>query len=153
MNVQRFITDLFQNEKLYRNMRIMRVNDDEERKLRQDIVSAYEDAGVSLTTEKRNRVKQILARLAEIDQEFSRNIRDNKTKLVFTPEEMQGMSKEYLANIQRDGQGNYLLGFSYPEYIPFMQYADKTRRGNGIGLRLSIVEHLPTSSSCRKPSI
>ncbi len=127
MNVQRFITDLFQNEKLYRNMRIMRVNDDEERKLRQDIVSAYEDAGVSLTTEKRNRVKQILARLAEIDQEFSRNIRDNKTKLVFTPEEMQGMSKEYLANIQRDGQGNYLLGFSYPEYIPFMQYADNDK--------------------------
>lgn len=119
MNVQRFITDMFQNEKLYRNMRIMRVNDDEERKLRQDIVSAYEDAGVSLSADKRNRVKEILERLTEIDQEFSRNIRDNKTKLVFSPEEMQGLSKEYLANIQRDGKGNYLLGFSYPEYIPF----------------------------------
>ena len=134
MNVQRFITDMFQNEKLYRNMRIMRVNDDEERKLRQDIVSAYEDAGVSLSADKRNRVKEILERLTEIDQEFSRNIRnqrDNKDKTGFyTPEGFSpdaGLSKEYLANIQRDGKGNYLLGFSYPEYIPFMQYADNDK--------------------------
>lgn len=55
-------------------MRIVRVNDDEERKLRQDNVSAYEDAGVSLLPDKQKRVKQILARLTEIDQEFSRNI-------------------------------------------------------------------------------
>ena len=60
IDVQRFITDLYQNGKLYRNMRIVRVNDDEERKWRQDNVSAYEDAGVSLMPEKRQRVRQIL---------------------------------------------------------------------------------------------
>lgn len=124
MEVQRFITDLFQNTKLYRNMRIVRVNDDEERKWRQDNVSAYEDAGVSLLPDKQKRVKQILARLAEISQDFSRNIRDNKTRLVFTPYELQGLPKDYTDRLQKDDQGNFLLGFSYPEYIPFMQYAE-----------------------------
>ncbi len=147
MDVQRFITDLFQNAKLYRNMRIVRVNDDEERKLRQDNVSAYEDAGVSLLPDKQKRVKQILARLTEIDQEFSRNIRENKTRLVFTPYELQGLPKDYIDRLQKDEKGNFLLGFSYPEYIPFMQYAenDKAReryrfafinRGTPANLRL-----------------
>ena len=147
IKVQRFITDVFQNGKLYRNMRIVRVNDDEERKLRQDTVSAYEDAGVSLMPDKRKRVKQILARLAEIDQEYNRNIRENKTRLVFSPYELQGLPKEYLDRLQKDEKGNYLLGFSYPEYIPFMQYAenDKARekyrfafinRGTPVNLQL-----------------
>ncbi len=127
MEVQRFITDMYQNEKLYRNMRVVRVNDDLERKLRQDTVSAYEDAGVSLMPDKRKRVKQILTRLAEIDQEFSRNIRENKTKLVFSPAEMQGLPQTYLAGLKRDEKGNYRLGFSYPEYLPFMQYADNDK--------------------------
>lgn len=127
LGVQRFITDLYQNTRLYRNMRIVRVNDDEERKLRQDNISAYEDAGVSLMPDKRRRVKQILARLTEISQEFSRNIRENKTKLVFSPYELQGMPKEYMDRLQKDAKGNFLLGFSYPEYMPFMQYAENDK--------------------------
>ena len=127
IEVQRFITDLYQNGKLYRNMRIVRVNDDEERKWRQDNVSAYEDAGVSLMPEKRQRVRQILSRLAEIDQEFNRNIRENRTRLTFTPYELQGLPKEYIDRVPRDDKGNFLLGFSYPEYIPFMQYAENDK--------------------------
>ncbi len=127
IDVQRFITDLYQNGKLYRNMRIVRVNDDEERKWRQDNVSAYEDAGVSLMPEKRQRVRQILSRLAEIDQEFNRNIRENRTRLTFTPYELQGLPKEYIDRVPRDEKGNFLLGFSYPEYIPFMQYAENDK--------------------------
>lgn len=130
IKTQQFITDVYQNEKLYRNMRVTRINDDEERKLRQDVVSAYEDAGISLTPDKRRRVGAIIERLAQIDQEFSKNIRENPARVSMTAAELDGMPPEYLNRLQKDPKtGNYLLGFSYPEYLPFMQYAnnDKAR--------------------------
>ncbi len=58
-----------------------------------------------------------------IRQEFARNIRDNKTRLVFTAEEMRGLPQGYLDRAKRDAQGHYLLGFEYPEYVPFMENA------------------------------
>ncbi len=130
IKVQKFITDVYQNDKLYSNMRVVRINDDEERKLRQDVVSAYEDAGISLPPAKRNRVAKIVERLAEIDQLFSKNLRENPNRVLLSAAELEGMPKEYLDRLQKDPKtGEYSLGFSYPEYLPFMQYAnnDKAR--------------------------
>ena len=69
-------------------------------------------------------MKAILTRLEELSQAFSRNIRDNNQRLIFKPGEVAGLPPEYLAKAKRDDQGNYLLGFAYPEYIPFMENAD-----------------------------
>ncbi|MBR7070255.1 MAG: Zn-dependent oligopeptidase [Oxalobacter sp.] len=125
IKTQQFITDVYQNEKLYRNMRVVRINDDEERKLRQDVVSAYEDAGISLVPDKRRRVGAIVERLAEIGQLFSKNLRENPNRVTMTAAELDGMPKEYLDRLQKDPKtGAYSLGFSYPEYLPFMQYAN-----------------------------
>lgn len=130
IKTQQFITDVYQNENLYRNMRVVRINDDEERKLRQDVVSAYEDAGISLSPDKRRRVGAIMERLTEISQAFSKNLRENPNRVTMTVAELDGMPKEYLDRLQKDAKtGAYSLGFSYPEYLPFMQYAnnDKAR--------------------------
>lgn len=130
IKTQQFITDVYQNENLYRNMRVVRINDDEERKLRQDVVSAYEDAGISLVPDKRCRVGVIVERLAEISQLFNKNLRENPNRVTMTAAELDGMPKEYLDRLQKDPKtGAYSLGFSYPEYLPFMQYAnnDKAR--------------------------
>ncbi len=130
IKTQQFITDVYQNEKLYSHMRIVRINDDEERKLRQDVVSAYEDAGISLPPEKRRRVGAIVQRLTEISQQFSKNLRENPNRVSMTAAELDGMPKEYIDRLQKDKvPGSYSLGFSYPEYLPFMQYAnnDKAR--------------------------
>ncbi len=118
-----FNTDLYLNEKLYRNVRQSRSTDNVGRKLRKDILNDFEDAGVALLPKKQERIREIRIRLNEIQQEFSRNIRDNKTRVVFTPEQMTGLPEDYLTRLKRDSSGNYLLDFSYPVYIPFMQYA------------------------------
>lgn len=119
-----FGTDLYQNEKLY--ARILRTEpaDDIDRKLRRDITEAFEDTGVALPAGKRTRMKAILQRLEELRQAFDRNVRDNKTRLTFKPEETKGLPASYLEKARRDNQGNYLLGFEYPEYEPFMLNAE-----------------------------
>ncbi len=102
IKTQQFITDVYQNEKLYRNMRVVRINDDEERKLRQDVVSAYEDAGISLPPDKRRRIGAIVERLTEISQTFSKNLRENPNRVTMTAAELDGMPKEYLDRLQKD---------------------------------------------------
>jgi len=119
-----FNTEIFQNEKIYARIQRAVPADGIDRKLKKDVVEAFEDTGVALPPEKRTRMKAILQRMEEIRQAFNRNIRDNKTRLVFSPDEMKGLPASYLEKAKRDDKGSYLLGFEYPEYEPFMTNAE-----------------------------
>ncbi len=121
-----FSSSLYQNAAIYQQLRAARPQDAIDAKLRQDLLDAFEDTGVALPEAKRQRMKQILERLEIIRQEFARNLRDDKTKLRFTPRETAGLPESFLKEAQadkRDEQGNLLLGFDYPDYVPFMENA------------------------------
>jgi thimet oligopeptidase len=117
-------TELLQNENIYARFQRTAPADPIDRKLRKDVIEAFEDTGVALPPEKRARMKDILKRLEEVRQAFERNIRDNKTRLAFPPEEMKGLPASYVEKARRDDTGSYLLGFEYPEYEPFMANAE-----------------------------
>ena len=119
-----FDTDLLQSEPLYRRVLAVNATTAVERKLKKDLVEGFEDTGVALPGPKRARMKVIIQKLEEARQVFERNIRENKTKLTFTAEEMRGLPASYLEKAKRDEKGNYVLGFEYPEYFPFMTNAD-----------------------------
>lgn len=124
VEISKFSTDLFQSGRLYARFRAVKPNDAVEKKLRQDVMEGFEDTGVTLPPRKQARMKAILAEMELLSQEFARNIRDNNEKLAFTPEEVKGLPQTYLARAKRDDKGNYLLGFEYPDYNPFIEYAD-----------------------------
>jgi thimet oligopeptidase len=124
--VSKFSTDLLQSEKLYARIKAVKPGDAIEKKLHQDVLEAFEDTGVSLPPERRARMKAILEKMELLSQEYARNIRDNNQKLTFTPDEVKGLPADNLARAKRDDKGNYLLGFSYPEYVPFMENADNS---------------------------
>jgi len=117
-------TEIYQNPKLYQRFKNTKANDAIDTKYRQDILDAFEDTGVQLPPEKRTRVKTIFDELTKLSQEFSRNIRDNPEKLEFTPAELKGLPDSYISALKKNDKGNYLLGFEYPEYQPFMELAD-----------------------------
>jgi thimet oligopeptidase len=118
-----FMTELFQNEQLYeRVLRVVPANN-AQTQLRKDLLEAFEDSGVALPAEKRQRFKEISERLTELAQEFGKNIRENKTVLHFTAEECAGLPQAYLERVPRDEQGNIVVGFDYPDYLPFMMNA------------------------------
>jgi thimet oligopeptidase len=128
VEVSKFGTDLYQSSKLYARFKAAKPADAIDRKLRQDVMEGFEDTGVSLPPVKKARMKDILARMEVLSQAFARNIRDNNEKLSFTPEEVKGLPQDYLNKAKRDSKGNdgsnYLLGYSYPDYYPFMEYSD-----------------------------
>lgn len=119
-----FSTELFLNEKVLERIRRSEPRHPSEAKLKKELIEAFEDTGVTLSAPKRARMKVILQRLEELRQEFSRNIRDNKSKVQFTAAELKGLPADYLQKVKQDEQGNTLLGFDYPEYEPFMANAE-----------------------------
>jgi thimet oligopeptidase len=118
--VNRFDTALLQNERLYARIKATSPRGPAAIKMRKDILDAFDDTGVTLPAAKRARMSAILTRLEEIRQEFGRNIRNNKTRLSFNADEVKGLPQAYLDKAQRDDKGNVLLGFEYPEFVPFM---------------------------------
>lgn len=118
-----FVTELFQSEALYKRVLGAKPADAITKQYRQDLIDNFEDSGVTLSPEKRERVKEINKQIADLAQQFDKNIRDDATRVVFTPAEMAGMPDSYLQAQKRDGQGNYVLPLSYPSYVPFLQLA------------------------------
>jgi thimet oligopeptidase len=126
VEANKFSTDLYQSEKLYARIKTVTPTDPVEKKLRQDILDAFEDTGVALPADQRARMKALLEKIDLLGQEYARNIRDNNQKLTFTADEVKGLPTDYLARAKRDDKGNYLLGMSNPEYVPFMENADSS---------------------------
>lgn len=118
-----FLTEVFQNEAFYERVRKVRPDSIAARELQKHLIEAFEDSGVSLPPDKRQRFKEISERLTELGQEFARNIRENETRLQFTPDECRGLPQSWLDRVQRDEEGNYIVGFDYPDYVPFLMNA------------------------------
>ncbi|WP_180025019.1 M3 family metallopeptidase [Acinetobacter sp. YH1901134] len=124
IKIMEFQTSVYQNPKLYEQIKKLKTNDEIDKKMRQDILDGFENTGVQFTPEKRARLKAIFDELAKIEQEYARNVRDNKEKLEFTPAELKGLPDSYISGLKKNEKGNYLLGFEYPEYRPFMELAE-----------------------------
>src|SRR5947209_8147364 len=142
-----FMTELFQNERFYERVRAVTAETTAQKQLRKDLLEAFEDSGVTLPPEKRDRFKAISDRLTELGQEFAKNIRENTTHLTFTPAECEGLPQAWLDRVPRDEQGNVVVGFDYPDYVPFMMssrdeearkryYIGNTNRGTDANIAI-----------------
>jgi len=118
-----FLTEVFQNEAFYERVQRIAPTSVAARELRKHLLEAFEDSGVSLPAEKRQRFKEISERLTELGQEFAKNIRENATRLTFTPDECRGLPQSWLDRVPRDENGNVVVGFDYPDYVPFLMNA------------------------------
>ena len=118
-----FLTGVFQNERFYERVQRVEPHSVAERELKKHLVEEFEDSGVSLPAEKRERFKEISERLTELGQEFAKNIRENETRIKFTVAECRGLPQAWLDRQPRDEEGNVVVGFDYPDYVPFLMNA------------------------------
>src|SRR5438105_2370970 len=142
-----FMTAVFQREQLFERVRRVAPQTPAQKQLQKDLIESFEDSGVALPAEKRERFRAISERLTELAQEFAKNIRENKTVLHFTPEECRGLPQSYVDRVPKDGEGNIVIGFDYPDYVPFMMnshseearkryYIANTNRGTARNLEI-----------------
>ena len=123
LKITPFTTSLFQSEALYRRVRDLKPVDAIDRQYRQDLIENFEDAGVTLSPDRRERVKALKQEIAELGLQYEKNLRDDETKVVVTPAEMAGLPDSYVQAQPKDADGNYLLKLANPVGLPFMQLA------------------------------
>lgn len=138
---------IYQSVALYQRFKSLVLADPVDKMAQQILLEQFEDRGVNLPEDKRGRARAIFDRLDKLQQDFARNLRDNKTNLKFSQEELKGVPEDFLATAKRDEQGRYLIGFDYPEVDAVMGYAENaevrrryqfefSRRGSEMNLAI-----------------
>ena len=118
-----FGTEIFQSRALFDRVHALKPVDAIDRQYREDLIEAFEDSGASLPAEKQARVKEINQELSRLSLEFRRNIDEDPTKVIVTPDEAKGMPDAWLAARKRDAAGNLVLDLENPTTQPFLTNA------------------------------
>ena len=114
------LTELNQNGAIYARLVAAKPANAKQAKLLRDLRQGFEDSGAALPPEKRARAKALFDKIDAHRIAFERNIREDATKVTFTPAEMEGLPEAYLKARKPDADGNYVLGLDQPSYAPFM---------------------------------
>jgi len=120
---QDLLSSLAQNERLYQAARRVKPRDAIDREFLKLTLESFEDSGVSLAKDERARAKAIVDRVTELDQQFSKNIRDENVRVAFSEAELRGVPENVWKGARRDDQGRVLLGLDYPTSVPVLQDA------------------------------
>lgn len=121
---QDFTSTLGQNKRLYAAAKQVRGRDAIDRAFLKDSVENFEEAGVALPPAQQQRAKQINDRISELGQQFSRDLRDDTTRVPFAPAELAGVPEEVWKDKPRDAEGRVLLGLDTPTFSAVLDRAD-----------------------------
>jgi thimet oligopeptidase len=93
------------------------------------VLQNFESSGFLLSKEKRDELKALKNRLADVGLVFDTNISEYQDFLFVTEEEIEGLPEDYKEARKQEG-GTYKIDLSYPSYRPFMQLSvsDEARR-------------------------
>lgn len=119
-----FFSSLGQDTALYRAARRLQPADETDRQLLTTLLRDFEDAGVGLPPAQRARAKRLNDRIAELGQQFERNVRDANLRVPFRAAELQGVPEAVWKDARRDADGRLLLGLDDPTYGPVLQLAE-----------------------------
>ena len=78
----------------------------------------FRRAGVDKDDATRARLAQINERLTALDQEFSRNIRDDVRYVKVTPDRLAGMPQDWIDEHPADDEGLVSISTDYPDTVP-----------------------------------
>ena len=132
---QKFLNDVSLDENLYNAVKDYSQTKEAKdltgykKKFVDETVLEFERNGFALSKEKRNELKIIQNKIADLSLAFQKNIAEYKDSLMVDENGIDGLPEDY-KNEHRTSNGMYKIDLSYPSYFPFMKYAksDKARK-------------------------
>ena len=87
-------------------------------------------AGLDLPDEKLQEVKKLKKELAQLTLTFDRNIAADKSTISVDRDDLKGLEKDFIDNLERTDDGNYILGVDYPTFFNVLENCavEDTRR-------------------------
>jgi thimet oligopeptidase len=93
------------------------------RRVLEKTLREFRRAGVALDEADQGRLRVISDRSTVIDQEFSRGIRDDVRSIRITPDRLDGLPADFIAEHPAGDDGLVTITTDYPDIIPFRQFA------------------------------
>ena len=120
VEVDKLVTELRQDRALYDVFAALdaSVLDPTAARLLDKTLEEFRRAGVDQDDATRARLAEISERITTIDQEFSRNIRDDVRTVRATPEQLAGMPEDWLSAHPADDEGLVTVTTDYPDAVP-----------------------------------
>jgi len=131
--VSRFYSDLALDRDMYDALAAVDVSaaDADTKRFLEHTLRDYRRAGVDRPPEVRERLKQIDEELTRLGQQFSKNIsEDVRAVEIKDAARLAGLPADFIASHAPDANGTIRITTDYPDYNPFMAYAndDELRR-------------------------
>lgn len=97
----------------------------EQKRLLERTLRDYRRAGMALSPEKREKLKDLEIQINKLSLEFEKNIREDDTRVPLLPKELKGMSEDYLKGQSANMVGGlYMIGMDYPSFLPIQDYCE-----------------------------
>lgn len=120
--IQDFAIDILQNNKALYDVFVTYANDvalteqltDEQRYFISETLIHFKRKGLDLPDAQRAQCTKLLKEIAQLSQDFERNIAQDQSTITATKQELAGVNPDFIANLKKDAQGNYILGVDYP---------------------------------------
>src|SRR5262245_22729556 len=130
--ISSFVTDLSLNRKVYDALAAIDTSkaDAETRYYVSKTLRDFRLSGVDKDQATRDKIKKLNEELVLIGQEFSRNIREDKSTVTCVPADLDGLPKDFIERHKPGADGKITLTVEYPDFIPVSTYAksDDLRR-------------------------
>ena len=120
--IQNFVLELFKDKELYKKFcEIQTLSlDDESKSFHKDLEFDFKDTGHGLSDEKKARLTEIEKKLIDLSISFSENIAKDKTEVLFSENELKGLSASELKNLKKI-EDRFVVTMAYPEVNAIME--------------------------------
>ena len=101
--------------------------DEPTQRMREHVLRDFRRSGVNRDDRIRDRLRDISERLTVLEQEFGRAIREDVRSVRLTPEQLDGLPADFLAEHPLAEDGLVAVTTDYPDYLPLRTYSRDAR--------------------------
>ena len=87
-------------------------------------MKGFRENGLALAPEQREKLKAMQNRLGDLSSEFGRNIDEKKDSLTLGDEDLKGLPADFVASLEKNADGKYVVPVDEPSMVAFMRYAE-----------------------------
>jgi thimet oligopeptidase len=87
---------------------------------RDQLFLSFNKNGMDLLPNDRQKFQELQLEINTIASEFDANIHSQNTKVPLTKQDLEGLAESFIENLEKDKNGNYLVGMDYPTYFRIM---------------------------------
>ena len=122
--MQSLFTDIGLSKPIYQNLSQLTVRDTDTRRYHRKLLDDLTRSGVDNDDELREQVRQLNVNIAELGQQFSKNIREDVRQITLANKaDLKGLPKDYIDGLAKTESGEWIITTDYPSIFPYLRYA------------------------------